>query len=67
VGDAFGEVARNPDEAAVMVAQQDENVRATRIAQVVERIFFDAAVFHFVNVELQGARECVCRFLIRKR
>ena len=36
-----------------MVAQQNENVRATRFAQVVERVFFDAVVFDFVNVELR--------------
>ena len=53
MGDAFGEVARNPDEAAVMVAQQNENVRATCFAQVFERIFFVAVVFDFVNVELR--------------
>jgi hypothetical protein len=55
VGDAFWEVAHNPDEAAVMVAQQNENVRATRFAQVVERIFFDTVMFDFVNIEL-----CFC-------
>ena len=53
MGDAFGEVARNPDEAAVMVAQQNENVRATRFAQIHERIFLVAVVFDFVNVELR--------------
>ena len=53
MGDAFGEVAHNPDQAAVMVAQQNENVGATRFAQVVERVFFDGVVFDFVNVELR--------------
>jgi hypothetical protein len=55
LGDAFWEVAHNPDEAAVMVAQQNENVCATRFAQVVERIFFDTVMFDFVNIEL-----CFC-------
>ena len=53
MGDTFREVARNSDEAAVMVAQQNENVCATCFAQVLERIFLVAVVFDFVNVELR--------------
>ena len=49
-----------------MVAQQNENIRATRFAQVVERIFFDAVVFDFVNVELRFSslpRQCEMNFM----
>jgi hypothetical protein len=54
VSDAVGQVARNPDYATVMVAQQNENVPATRFAQVVERTLFDTVVLGFVNVELRS-------------